>query len=124
MEMGEAITIGRDLMVASLLLVAPVVVVSLVVGLLISIAQTVTSIQEQTLTFAPRIVAVVGIVIFLTPWYLKRSRRSHWACLKECPGSRSNERTGSIFLYSRFVPSVRIRRFLSALLASSVAGIW
>lgn len=74
MEMGEAITIGRDLMVASLLLVAPVVVVSLAVGLLISIAQTVTSIQEQTLTFAPRIVAVVGIVIFLTPWYLQTLR--------------------------------------------------
>ncbi len=70
MEMSEAIAIGRDLMVAALLLVAPVVVVSLVVGLLISIAQTVTSIQEQTLTFAPRIVAVVAIVIFLTPWYL------------------------------------------------------
>ena len=46
------------------------VIVSLVVGLFISIAQTVTSIQEQTLTFAPRIVAVVAIVIFLTPWYL------------------------------------------------------
>lgn len=71
MEMAEAILIGRNLMVASLLLVVPVVIVSLVVGLLISIAQTVTSIQEQTLTFAPRIVAVVGIVIFLTPWYLK-----------------------------------------------------
>lgn len=74
MEMGQAIAIGRDLMVAALLLVAPVVVVSLAVGLLISIAQTVTSIQEQTLTFAPRIVAVVGIVIFLTPWYLQTLR--------------------------------------------------
>ena len=70
MDMLDAIKIGRDVMAAALLLVAPVVIVSLVVGLLISIAQTVTSIQEQTLTFAPRIVAVVGIVIFLTPWYL------------------------------------------------------
>ena len=71
MNMADAIEIGRDLMIASLLLVAPVVVVSLAVGLIISIAQTITSIQEQTLTFAPRIVAVVGIVIYLTPWYLK-----------------------------------------------------
>ena len=70
MEMNDAITIGRDLMLTSLLLVAPIVIVSLVVGLFISIAQTVTSIQEQTLTFAPRIVAVVAIVILLTPWYL------------------------------------------------------
>ena len=71
MEMSHAIMIGRDLMFTSLLLVAPIVIVSLAVGLIISIAQTVTSIQEQTLTFAPRIVAVVGTVIFLTPWYLK-----------------------------------------------------
>jgi flagellar biosynthetic protein FliQ len=70
MEMNDAIIIGRDLMLTSLLLVAPIVIVSLVVGLFISIAQTVTSIQEQTLTFAPRIVAVVGVVIVLTPWYL------------------------------------------------------
>jgi flagellar biosynthetic protein FliQ len=70
MEMSDAIMIGRDLMFTSLLLVTPIVIVSLVVGLFISIAQTVTSIQEQTLTFAPRIVAVVGTVILLTPWYL------------------------------------------------------
>lgn len=70
MEMNDAIMIGRDLMYTALLLIAPIVIVSLVVGLFISIAQTVTSIQEQTLTFAPRIVAVVGITILLTPWYL------------------------------------------------------
>lgn len=70
MEMSDAIMIGRDLMLTALLLVAPIVVISLVVGLLISIAQTITSIQEQTLTFAPRIVAVVAITILLTPWYL------------------------------------------------------
>ena len=67
-----ATMIGRDLMSTSLLLVSPVVIVSLVVGLFISIGQTVTSIQGQTLTFAPRIVAVVGIVILLTPWYLNQ----------------------------------------------------
>ncbi len=70
MEMSDAIMIGRNLMFTSLLLVAPIVIVSLAVGLFISIAQTVTSIQEQTLTFAPRIVAVVGTTILLTPWYL------------------------------------------------------
>jgi len=68
--MGDAIMVGRELMYTALLLVAPIVIVSLVVGLFISIAQTVTSIQEQTLTFAPRIVAVVGVTMLLTPWYL------------------------------------------------------
>jgi len=74
MEMNDAIMIGRNLMLMSLLLVAPIVIVSLAVGLVISIGQTVTSIQEQTLTFAPRIVAVVGTIILLTPWYLSTLR--------------------------------------------------
>jgi len=69
MEVADAITIGRSLLSTALLLVAPIVIVSLVVGVLISIAQTITSIQEQTLTFAPRIVAVVGVIVVLTPWY-------------------------------------------------------
>lgn len=75
MEVVDASEIGRDLLVMSLLLIAPVVIVSLVVGLVVSIGQTVTSVQEQTLTFAPRIVAVVGIIIFLTPWYISTLRQ-------------------------------------------------
>ena len=71
MDTGEAIDVGRELMMAAVLLSTPVVVVSLIVGLIISIAQTVTSIQEQTLSFAPRILAVCGVIVFLTPWYLQ-----------------------------------------------------
>lgn len=70
MDFNDAISIGREMMILALLLSTPIVVVSLVVGLIISIAQTVTSIQEQTLSFAPRIVAVVAIILLLTPWYL------------------------------------------------------
>ena len=54
----------------ALLLAAPVVVVSLLVGLMISIGQTVTSVQEQTLSFAPRIVAVVVVMMSMASWYL------------------------------------------------------
>ena len=70
LNMNDAIQIGRELMLASLLLVAPVVLVSLIVGLVISIGQTVTSIQEQTLTFAPRIFAVSLVIAFSIPWSL------------------------------------------------------
>lgn len=55
----------HDFLLTGLLLVAPAVATSLFVGLVISIFQTVTSIQEQTLTFAPRIVAV-GLIMVLT----------------------------------------------------------
>lgn len=49
---------------------APVLLVSLVVGLIISIFQTVTSIQEQTLTFVPKIIAVFMALIVLGNWML------------------------------------------------------
>lgn len=71
MDINQVVYIGRQLLVTSLLLVAPVVLVSLVVGLIISIGQTVTSIQEQTMTFAPKIVAVVAVLIAAMPWYLE-----------------------------------------------------
>lgn len=49
---------------------APVLLVSLIVGLIISIFQTVTSIQEQTLTFVPKIIAVFLALIVLGNWML------------------------------------------------------
>ena len=70
MEMIDVVAMGREFFAMSLLLTAPVVAISLVVGLLISIAQTVTSIQEQTLSFAPRIIAVVVLLMWMANWYL------------------------------------------------------
>ena len=49
---------------------APILLVSLIVGLIISIFQTVTSIQEQTLTFVPKILAIFLALIFLGHWML------------------------------------------------------
>ena len=49
---------------------APVLIVSLVVGLIISIFQTVTSIQEQTLTFVPKVLAIFFSIIILGHWML------------------------------------------------------
>ncbi|MEZ6095636.1 MAG: flagellar biosynthetic protein FliQ [Pirellulaceae bacterium] len=72
MEFNEVVFVGRSLLTTALLLVAPVVIVSLVVGLFISIGQTVTSIQEQTMAFAPKIVAVVVVLLIGLPWYLQQ----------------------------------------------------
>ena len=49
---------------------APVLLVSLIIGLIISIFQTVTSIQEQTLTFVPKIICVFLFLIFLGHWMM------------------------------------------------------
>ena len=48
----------------------PVLLVSLIVGLIISIFQTVTSIQEQTLTFVPKIIAIFLMLILLGSWMM------------------------------------------------------
>jgi flagellar biosynthetic protein FliQ len=49
-------------------LVAPIVLTALVVGLIVSILQATTSIQEQTLTFVPKLFAILGILAFLGGW--------------------------------------------------------
>jgi flagellar biosynthetic protein FliQ len=48
----------------------PVLLVSLCIGLLVSIFQTVTSIQEQTLTFVPKIIGIFVALIILGPWMM------------------------------------------------------
>ena len=64
-------TIGRDLLLTGLVLALPAVAISLIVGSAISVFQTITSIQEQTLSFAPRIVAVALVMLFTLPWSLR-----------------------------------------------------
>jgi len=49
---------------------APMLLVSLVVGLIISIFQTVTSIQEQTLTFVPKVIAIFATIMLLGHWII------------------------------------------------------
>lgn len=71
MSTGMVVQIGRELLFTALLLSLPTVVISLIVGLFISILQTITSIQEQTLSFAPRIIAVGLALVFTMPWTLQ-----------------------------------------------------
>jgi len=71
MTVNEAIAIGRDLFYTTLLLALPALLVSLVVGLVISILQTITSIQEQTLTFTPRLIGVGLAIIFTMAWSIQ-----------------------------------------------------
>ncbi len=65
MTEGQVLDIAREALYNVIICAAPILLISLVVGLIISIFQTVTSIQEQTLTFVPKILAVfIGIIIF------------------------------------------------------------
>ena len=64
------IQLARRTFETILLLAAPLLLFSLVVGLAISIFQAVTSINEQTLTFVPKIVAVMLAIIIFFPWMM------------------------------------------------------
>lgn len=70
MTVDEIVAIASRALFLVIKVSAPVLLVSLVIGLIISIFQTVTSIQEQTLTFVPKIVAVFLALILLGNWML------------------------------------------------------
>ena len=70
MTVDEVTAIASSALYLVIKVASPVLLVSLVVGLIISIFQTVTSIQEQTLTFVPKIIAVFLSLILLGNWML------------------------------------------------------
>lgn len=61
---------GKQAITTALTIAAPVLLISMVVGLIISIFQAVTQIQEQTLTFVPKVIAIIVVFLILGPWML------------------------------------------------------
>jgi flagellar biosynthetic protein FliQ len=74
MSMGTAVNLLRGGVMQTLIIAGPLLLVGLIVGLIISIIQATTSIQEQTLTFVPKIAAILGALMLLGPWILTSLR--------------------------------------------------
>ena len=72
MELPEATELIRHTLVLALIVSAPMLVIGLAVGIVVSLLQAVTQIQEQTLTFVPKIVAMIAAAIVLMPWIGQR----------------------------------------------------
>ncbi|MCE9612525.1 MAG: flagellar biosynthetic protein FliQ [Chthoniobacter sp.] len=72
MNIEQAIEILRQLVTTSLMVVSPILLVSLVVGLAVSMLQSVTSIQEQTLAFVPKLLAIALVLVIAAPWILRQ----------------------------------------------------
>lgn len=70
MTTSDVVTIARDALYNIIITSTPVLLVSLVIGLIISIFQTVTSIQEQTMTFVPKILGIFIALMLLGHWML------------------------------------------------------
>ncbi len=67
-EAQVAIELGREALLLTLMIALPLLTVGLVVGVGVSILQSATSVQEQTLTFIPKIFAVVMTLLMILPW--------------------------------------------------------
>jgi len=69
-ELQDIIDVANNMLWVCLLMAMPTLITALVVGVAISLVQTVTSVQEMTLTFVPKLFAVVVVVALAMPWLL------------------------------------------------------
>lgn len=67
-----ALQLLADVLWNAVLISAPLLAVTLVVGLLVSVVQVVTQVQEASLTYIPKIIASVVVLVVCGPWMLKR----------------------------------------------------
>lgn len=65
------VDLARNMLMTALLIAAPMLVVALAVGLVISVIQAVTQVQEQTISFVPKLVAVGATFIIALPWIIQ-----------------------------------------------------
>jgi flagellar biosynthetic protein FliQ len=70
MTEGYIITLGREALYTTLLICAPLLGASLLIGLIIGIFQATTQLQDASLSFVPKIVAVLIVMIIFAPWIL------------------------------------------------------
>ena len=67
-----AVDLAREMLIIALKIAAPILAAGVLVGLIVSIFQSVTSIQDQTVTFVPKIVVMLVVAIVLLPWIASR----------------------------------------------------
>lgn len=72
MTVAVLIELFREALLLGVVLSLPMLLIGMVIGVLISVLQTATSIQEQSLSFIPKLLATVATIIVLSPWLLAR----------------------------------------------------
>jgi flagellar biosynthetic protein FliQ len=85
MDVGFAINIIRTGVLQILLMAAPVLGVGMGVGLIVAIFQATTSIQDQTLSFIPKIAAILGALIIFGPWMIQTILRYTRDLMEQIP---------------------------------------
>jgi flagellar biosynthetic protein FliQ len=67
----EVMTLGQQALQLALMIGAPLLVAALAVGLLVGVFQAATQINEATLSFIPKVVAMAAVLVFMGPWMLR-----------------------------------------------------
>ncbi len=80
------IDLSRDAILTALMIAAPMLIIALGVGLVVSVIQSVTQIQEQTLSFVPKLVMVGGAFIVGLPWLLQILIKYTTSLIQGIPG--------------------------------------
>lgn len=80
------VDLARDALVLAVTLAGPLLLAALVVGLVVSVVQAVTSIQEQTLSFVPKLFAVGVVFLALLSWMLQELTRYTAELFRSLPG--------------------------------------
>jgi flagellar biosynthesis protein FliQ len=71
MNQQLVVDLARNAITMALMIASPMLIVALSIGTVVSIIQTVTQVQEQTLSFVPKLLAVAGVFLLLLPWILQ-----------------------------------------------------
>ena len=80
-----AVELIKTMMFQAVTLVAPILLTGLVIGLAVSLFQAVTSIHEQTLSFVPKALGIVALLILLLPWMLRSQIEFARAVIEKIP---------------------------------------
>ncbi|HBI63197.1 MAG TPA: flagellar biosynthetic protein FliQ [Lachnospiraceae bacterium] len=70
MNVGYVLDVSREVIWTIVKVAAPLLIISLIIGLIVSVLQTITSIQEQTLTFVPKFLAIMLVLVLFGGWML------------------------------------------------------
>jgi len=80
-----AIELLKTMIYQALIIAAPILITSMVIGLAISLFQAVTTIHEQTLAFVPKALAVIGVLLLLMPWIVRSLVEFTTAVIQKMP---------------------------------------
>lgn len=87
MDAQQVFTVGQQALYVLLMVSAPVLIVVLIVGLLVSVFQAATQINEATLSFVPKIVAAVAVLAVAGPWMMTTLVEFLQRTLQSIPGA-------------------------------------